>query len=184
MRTKPLQSLPTATIADYSFFCVSSFFYITCYYTYYYIPSTTVLTTTTLKMQYTYILSMLVLITAPPSPGCMPVEGVLLVGKDRGASTLTLVHILGEASVAQFKSGKTAKALTTVIGGIQRIYPVSYHCAMCFGSYIQCGALTPTCTAACTDFKTDECKTCLANECGQNLLRCSRAPFLLPTAEL
>jgi hypothetical protein len=131
------------------------------------------------------LVMLIAFVKAPHVPGCLPAESVLVTGRDKGLTTLTLVHGLGQTSAALFKSKQLSKALSTIISGIQRVYPVSYYCGICFGSYVQCGALTEACNAECDDdFSTDACKACVAGSCGLALLRCTRATFAFPEVEI
>jgi hypothetical protein len=118
-------------------------------------------------------------ISAPHAPGCLPAEATQLTGRDGGAATLTLVHELGEQSASLFKSGKVARGNSNVVMGVQRRYAVSFNCAMCLAAYVQCGVTS--CDGACrVDFKTSECQSCVASECGEKLLHCTRAGIEFP----
>ena len=122
------------------------------------------------------------LVVAPHAPGCLPAEGAGLVGRDGGEGTLSVLHEIGETSAEIFRLGRGTRGLSTAVTAIQRLHQVSYNCALCLASYVQCGALAGNCAESCEDFKSPQCKICVAAECGKMLLACTRARFELPTA--
>ena len=114
---------------------------------------------------------------APHAPGCLQGDAALLQGRDKGAATLTLIHELGVSSAPHFRAGRAARGSSYLVSGVQRVYGVSHHCALCLASYVQCGAKNDTCSEACADFKSPNCRTCVATVCGNQLLHCTRASF-------
>ena len=122
------------------------------------------------------------LVTSPHAPGCLPHESAMLVGTDGGASTLSLTHDLGQAAVALVKEGKSVRAQSSIVTGLQRKHGLSFHGGTCFSTYIQCTVGAANCASVClVDFKSAECKICAADECGQALLHCTRAAIVLPS---
>ena len=128
------------------------------------------------------IVSLLARLTlAPHAPGCLPAEGSALVGSDKGESTLSMLHELGVLSAELFRGGRVSQGISNVVSGLQRVHQVSFHCALCLASYVNCGALAGNCLELCGDFQSPQCKICVAQECGKALLACARADFQMPT---
>ena len=122
-------------------------------------------------------------IWAPHFPGCMPGEAAQLAGIDKGATTLSMMHEVGETSIELFKAGKMARGTSNIVIGVQRMYAISYNCARCLAAYVQCAVTAAECQEFCADFKTSECKVCVARVCGANLLHCTRANIEFPVVE-